>query len=142
MKFIIYIILLSLFSTHSFADLEGKALICKGKGAKEIKYKYYSFEFIKDSKALNSKLIKEGDKYQWDYRYTYEVYTESKIITLKVGDYKLKLDRKTLALTPLNFPSHKAICEIYSIEEASEKQLQILKQEQEIFDKEVKGIRT
>ena len=141
MKFIIYIILLFLFTTHSFADLEGKALFCKGKGAKEIKYKYYSFEFIKDAKALNSKLIKEGDKYQWDYRYTYEVYTDSDFITLKVGDYKLKLDRKTLILTPPNFPSHKAICEIYSIEEASEKQLQILKQEQEIFDKARKGIK-
>jgi hypothetical protein len=142
MKFIISIILLFLFSNHSFAYLEGRALICKGKGAKEIKYKYYSFEFIKDAKALNSKLIKEGDKYQWDYRYTYEVYTDSDFITLKVGDYKLKLDRKTLILTPPNFPSHKAICEVYPIEEAYEKQLQILKQEQDIFDKEVKGIRT
>ena len=105
------------------------------------KYKYYSFEFIKGAKALNSKLIIEENKYQWDYRYTYEVYTDSDFITLKVGDYKLKLDRKTLILTPSNFPSHKAICEIYSIEEASEKQLQILKQEQEIFDKARKGIK-
>ena len=106
-----------------------------------MKYKYYSFEFIKGAKALNSKLIIEENKYQWDYRYTYEVYTDSDFITLKVGDYKLKLDRKTLILTPPNFPSHKAICEIYSIEEASEKQLQILKQEQEIFDKARKGIK-
>ena len=141
MKFIISIIFLFLFSNHSFAYLEGRALICKGKGAKEIKYKYYSFEFIKGAKALNSKLIIEENKYQWDYRYTYEVYTDSDFITLKVGDYKLKLDRKTLILTPSNFPSHKAICEIYSIEEASEKQLQILKQEQEIFDKARKGIK-
>ena len=139
MKYLL--ILLFLFSTHSFASLEGTALICKSKGAKEIKYKYYSFEFIKDNKALNSKLIKEEDKYQWDYRYTYEVYTDSDFITLKVGDYKLKLDRRILTLTPPNFPNHKALCEIYSIEEASEKKLKILKEEQEIFDKVRKGIK-
>ena len=51
MKFIISIFFLFLFSNHSFAYLEGRALICKGKGAKEIKYKYYSFEFIKGAKA-------------------------------------------------------------------------------------------
>ena len=135
------LILLFLFSTHSFAYLEGRALICKGKGTKEIKYKYYSFEFIKVAKALNSKLIIEENKYQWDYRYTYKVYIDSDFITLQIRDYKLKLDRKTLTLTPPNFPSHKAICEISSIEEASEKKLQILKKEQEIFDKVRKGIK-
>jgi hypothetical protein len=140
MKYLI--ILLLLFSTHSFADLEGRALICKGKGAKEIKYKYYSFEFIKGAKALNSKLIIEENKYQWDYRYTYEVIIDSGFIILNVGDYKLKLDKKTLILTPPNFPSHKAVCEISSIEEASEKKLKILKQEQAIFDKARKGIKT
>ena len=139
MKYLL--ILLFLFSTHSFAYLEGRALICKGKGAKEIKYKYYSFEFIKVAKALNSKLIIEENKYQWDYRYTYKVYIDSDFITLKIGDYKLKLDRKTLTLTPPNFPNHKALCKIYSIEEASEKKLQILKKKQEIFDKARKGIK-
>lgn len=140
MKYLL--ILLFLFSADSFAYLESRALICKGKGANEVKYKYYSFEFIKGAtKALNSKLIIKENKYQWDYRYTYEVYNDSDFITLKIGDYKLKLDRKTLILIPPNFPSHKAICEIYSIDEASEKQLQILKKEQEIFDKARKGIK-
>ena len=140
MKYLL--ILLFLFSSPSFASFEEKTLICEYKFNDEPEKEYfYYFEFTKTSIVLSFELERNKDKYKWNKSFDYRYSTDSDYIYLSVGNYKGKLNRKTLILTDTSKDSSKDIgkCELYSKEEASIKKLQILNQVQEEYNKAREG---